>query len=475
MNGKALSLPEALPTVLARTLPEFRAVIALERLSGGASQETYKLKIDTTGGARQLALRRETGGQPMARTSGQVGLRVEARLIKAAHAAGVPVPEILGEFEPGDGLGEGFVMTWIDGESLGARLVRSPELAAVRPRLAFECGQVLARIHAIDPTTSGLSSVLEVRPPVAFVNATWQHYQALQSPQPMIDFTARWLLANLPPARSPRLVHGDFRNGNLMVTPRGVVAVLDWEIAHLGDPLRDLGWLCTNLWRFGNSALPVGGFGEYADLLAGYAAESGQPIDLAELKFWEVFGSFWWAVGCLKMAEHFRLGPDQTVERPGIGRRSSECQVDCVNLLIPGAVTRVVPNAAHRDDALPRLDELVSSVRDYLRADVMAATTGRTSFLGRVAANSLDIVLRDMATGEQARDAEHERLRRLFNSDAALNTLRWRLVDGLRTGQLAIEQPELTIHLRETVVNEALIDQPTYSGCVTALRNAGYA
>ena len=187
----------------------------------------------------------------------------------------------------------------------------------------------------------------------------------------MIDYTARWLLANLPAAGEARLVHGDFRNGNLMVAPNGIVAVLDWEIAHCGDPMRDLGWLCTNSWRFGMSELPVGGFGDYAALIAGYEAASGRTVSLAHLRFWEVYGSFWWAVGCLEMAEHFRSGPDQTVERPAIGRRSSECQIDCVNLLIPGPVARVPARGAPDDDALPRIDELVTSVRDYLRGDVM--------------------------------------------------------------------------------------------------------
>ena len=123
------------------------------------------------------------------------------------------------------------------------------------------------------------------------------------------------------------------------------------------------------------------------------------------MKFWEVFGSFWWAVGCLGMAEHFRTGPDKTVERPGIGRRSSECQVDCVNLLIPGPVALVEGKPFSSTLDMPRTDELVSSVRDYLRSDVMAATEGRTNFLARVASNSLDIVLRELSLGAAQRDA----------------------------------------------------------------------
>ena len=142
-----------------------------------------------------------------------------------------------------------------------------------------------------------------------------------------------------------------------------------------------------------------------------------------------------------------------------------------MNLLIPGPVTRVKPDADHRDDSLPRVDELVTSVRDYLRTDVMAMTTARTAFLARVAANSLDIMLRDLVVGAHARAAEHRRLRQLFATDAPLAALRWRLVEALRAGEPALDAPALIAHLRATVVNEVLIDQPAYSGCVTALNN----
>jgi hypothetical protein len=286
----------------------------------------------------------------------------------------------------------------------------------------------------------------------------------------MIDFTARWLLEHLPPAPEATLVHNDFRNGNIMVSPKGVVAVLDWELAHVGDPMRDLGWICTNSWRFGRSELPVGGFGTYEDLFAGYEAVSGKQVDLARVKFWEVFGSFWWSVGCLGMAEHYRTGPDKTVERPTIGRRSSECQVDCVNLLIPGPVELLEPEAERSTVDMPRADELVTSVRDYLRSDVMAATRGRIQFLARVASNALDIVLREIALGPTRRRREAERLQRVLGAEGELEALRWALVHGLRDGSIALDRPGLAESLRESVVNQVAIDQPTYSGFRTAIR-----
>ena len=284
----------------------------------------------------------------------------------------------------------------------------------------------------------------------------------------MIDYAGRWLLDHLPEGFTPALVHNDFRNGNIMFSPEGIVAVLDWEVAHIGDPMRDLGWICTNSWRFGRSDLPVGGFGAYEDLFAGYESVSGQPVDEERVKFWEVFGSFWWAIGCLGMAEHYRTGPDKTVERPAIGRRSSECQVDCVNLLIPGPVSLIEASEKSNETDMPRVDELLISVRDFLRNDVMEQTEGRTNFLARVAGNSLDIVLRDLGVGEAARALEHQRLQQLFG-DGALEELRWRLVHGLRDGDIALDLAGLDDHLRQTVANQVAIDQPRYSGLATAL------
>ncbi|MBT4045150.1 MAG: phosphotransferase family protein [Rhodospirillaceae bacterium] len=458
-----------LEAVLKREIPRCQALISAERLSGGASQETYRLTIrESDGGDRLLALRRAPGGHDEGRVSYYPGLAAEALLMQSAKAAGVPEPEVFYVLKDRDGLGNGFIMSWLEGEALGARIVRSPDLAEIRPKLAYECGQILARIHAIDLKATGLDQCLSRLSPEEYVHNTWDRYKAFNTPQPMIDYTGRWLLDHLPDVGAEALVHNDFRNGNLMISPKGVVAVLDWEVAHIGDPMRDLGWICTNSWRFGRTDLAVGGFGTYDDLFAGYQSVSGQVVDPQRVKFWEVFGSFWWAIGCLGMADHYRTGPDASVERPAIGRRSSECQVDCVNLLIPGPV-ELVSEPDSTNDEMPRNDELLISVRNFLHGDVMAETEGRTNFMARVAGNSLDIVLRDQALGPAHRHLERQRLNALFVADDSLENLRWRLVNGLRLGEMALDHPGLAHHLRQTVVNQIAIDQPKYSGFKTAL------
>ncbi len=460
----------SLQTVLAREISGFVSLRKAERLSGGASQETYRLEIESAQGVVTLAMRRAPGGEQVEPTPGHPGLAVEAKLMRCALQAGVPEPEVYYVLQPGDNLGDGFIMQWLEGVALGARVVRSPELDGVRPRLAYMCGEILARIHGVDLAASGLDQDLDVLSPADYVEQTWERYRAFDTPQPMIDYAGRWLLEHMPEGFTPALVHNDFRNGNIMFSPQGVVAVLDWEVAHIGDPMRDLGWICTNSWRFGRTDLPVGGFGGYEQLFEGYESVTGVPVDRERVKFWEVFGSFWWAIGCLGMAEHYRTGPDQTVERPAIGRRSSECQVDCVNLLIPGPVS-LAAQAGPLDKAdMPRIDELLVSVRDFLHNDVMQETSGRLNFLARVAGNSLDIVLRDQVLGPAARQQELSRLRDLCNvADGSLDELRWQLVHGLRDGQISLQTEGLAEHLRATVVNQVAIDQPRYSGYKTAI------
>jgi aminoglycoside phosphotransferase (APT) family kinase protein len=465
-------------------------LLGAARLSGGASQETYRLDTERADGSRlSYALRRAPGGRASERSAGKPGLEAEARLMQAAREAGIPEPEIHWVLREDDALGVGFVMQWLEGETLGSRIVRSAELASVRPKLARQCGEILGRIHSLDLETTGIGQLLDPMTPAEFVEQTYANYLALDTPQPMIDYAAAWLRQHLP--RNPRiaLVHNDFRNGNLMVGPEGVRAVLDWEIAHLGDPVRDLGWMCVNSWRFGRSDLVVGGFGHIEDLLQGYRATSGVEVDPEHLKFWIVFGSFWWSIGCLGMAKHYRSGPDRSVERAAIGRRTTECQIDLVNLLIPGPVTLVgdplaIDELAERsaDTEMPRIDELVQASVTYLRTEVLNHTQGRTQFLSRVTANALDVVRRDLLLGPEHRRREGERLRELLGQhaprdqeavqQAPLAELRQRLVDALRSPPTIPDNASLQEHLRQTVANQVAIDQPRYSGFADLLSSS---
>jgi aminoglycoside phosphotransferase (APT) family kinase protein len=118
----------------------------------------------------------------------------------------------------------------------------------------------------------------------------------------------------------------------MIIGPDGVRAVLDWELAHVGDPMEDLGWICVNSWRFGVSDKPVGGFGQREALWAGYEAAGGAPVNRAHAKWWEVFGAMRWGVMCAGMTASFR-GADPSVERGVIARRTSESEIDLLRLI----------------------------------------------------------------------------------------------------------------------------------------------
>lgn len=309
-------------------------VVALQRLSGGASQETWSFDLqlrDTQ--VLPLILRRAPAGSA-ARAAGSASLPAQALLQSLAGAAGVPVPAVVCVLQPTHGLGEGFVMQRIEGETLGRRIVGDERLAGARECLAWLCGQALARIHRIAAT--GLPPLRRAPPAMELAHYEAQH-RCHGLLQPVFELALQWLKAHAPGDDiALSLVHGDFRNGNLMVGEDGLRAVLDWELAHLGDPMEDLGWLCVNSWRFGRHELPVGGFGTLEQLFAGYA-EAGGTVHAQRVHYWQVLGTLKWGVICQSMAHSYLSGAERNVERAAIGRRASEAEIDLLTLLAPRA------------------------------------------------------------------------------------------------------------------------------------------
>jgi aminoglycoside phosphotransferase (APT) family kinase protein len=323
-------LEAALDATLRRRLAG--RLVSLRRLSGGASQETWSVDAELTGEAVPLILRRRPGGASVGEGAMAIGLETEARLLEQAAKAGVPVPSVRCVLEPDDGLGSGYLMERLEGETIPRRILRDDAFAEARPRLARQCGGILARIHAIPA---------DALPPLpdASAQVQWKLYRdvydGFERPHPVFELAFRWIADHLPAPSPPGLVHGDFRHGNLMIDAEGVRGVLDWEIAHRGDPHEDLGWLCVNSWRFGNIDLPVGGFGTREALFAGYEAAGGCRVDPERVRFWEVMGSLKWGIMCMMMLGVFESGVDRSVERAAIGRRASEAEIDLLNLLDP--------------------------------------------------------------------------------------------------------------------------------------------
>jgi hypothetical protein len=170
------------------------------------------------------------------------------------------------------------------------------------------------------------------------------------------------------------------------------------------------------------------------------------------------------------MGQQYRDGPDRSVERPAISRRSSECQVDCVNLLAPGPVKLIEAQAEYCDNNLPPTSELLDSVAKFLLDDIAPVTDGRLAFLTKVASNSLQIIKREITLGHAAATQELVGLRALFKCDESLDALRWRLVIELRERKIPMDDRDLIEHLRSVTVNRLAIDQPKYSGLKTAIQ-----
>jgi aminoglycoside phosphotransferase (APT) family kinase protein len=258
------------------------------------------------------------------------GLNAEAKLMQLAFGAGLPSPRVLHVLTTEDNLGTGFIMQRVDGETIARKILREEEFADARPRIAHQLGRVLAGIHSLPDT-----QLPELRRMTAAkeLDEFERDYRSLNWPKPVFELALRWLRDNDPGVSTEvTLVHGDFRNGNLVIDRDGVRAVLDWELAHLGDPMEDLGWVCVNSWRFGEIDKPVGGFGSREELFAGYEA-AGRRVYPARVSFWEVMGTLRWGLMCGGMMQRFRLGPDHSMERAMIGRRASETEIDLLRLL----------------------------------------------------------------------------------------------------------------------------------------------
>ncbi len=300
------------------------------RLAGGASQETWAFDAVHEGVTTPLILRRNRRGQGHMLPSA-----TEFRLLRAAHAGAVPVPEALFALDERDGLGQGYVMRRVEGEAIPRRILRDDRFATARAHMTAQAGRILADIHRLD-----LDAVAEFpRLPGSATAAAAQRDQyrsimdGIGEPHPTFELALRWLAEREPPPLPPTLVHGDFRLGNFLVGPTGIAAVLDWELAHEGDPAEDLGWLCVPSWRFGNATRVVGGFGDLDDLLTAYAAAGGAAVDRRRLEYWIVFGTLKWGVICEVQAFTHRSGLSRSVELAAIGRRVCETEWDLMQLM----------------------------------------------------------------------------------------------------------------------------------------------
>jgi aminoglycoside phosphotransferase (APT) family kinase protein len=283
--------PDRLQAAVRRHFGAAARVCPVSRPSLGSSNDTLVFDLSESSSQRRLVLRRETytgSGQPYISPAAQY------RLLGIAERHRIPAPRPVFELAESDGLGRGFVMSFVAGETLPRRIVRDPALAEARPKLGRQCGEMLARLHAVDPAEADfLAQLDDSRDPLA---AQRGRLDVFAESHPALELGLRWLERNRPPRPGPRLLHGDFRNGNIIVGLEGLRAVLDWECSHLGDYHEDLAWICLRSWRFGGFDLAVGGFAEQAPFFAAYRDAGGAEIDTQAIRYWQIFGFVRWAV-----------------------------------------------------------------------------------------------------------------------------------------------------------------------------------
>ncbi len=440
MSDSSNSLAEGLTRALDRVgLP---APVGLERLSGGANMESWRFSA----GDHSLVLRRAPSAAIMAaRPMDHAG---EASLVRAAQASGVIAPEVVVELVPEDGIGSGFVMRALPGTADPSAILAGDDPAPLLQDIA----QSLTAIHRIPIAQVQAAPEMDTATALAGLRERFIGHGA---DRPVLALALRWLEANLPDPVPPRLVHGDYRLGNLLVEDGRLTGVLDWEVAHRGDPHEDLAFGCMTVWRFARPDRPAFGLASLEEWFTAYEAAGGVPVDPARFRFWLVYRTLWWALGCLDMGKYWREGMDRSLERVVIARRTSEQEIDLLLLLEEEAPQ------AERDRSLPALrpalgppsgeagaGEILTAISEWLAADIKPLVSGRGRFDLAVARNALGIVTRELAQRPQA-------------SDAALSA-------DMLAGQANLATPGLLARLRRMTLDKLAADMPKYPGLAIA-------
>lgn len=440
--------PEALSAGLARLCARVGLGVpsGLTRLTGGAVMESWRFVC----GDEAFVLRRAPSlafmeGRPY-------GHATEAALIEAARAKGVTAPEVVAVLGEADGLGSGFVMRALPGTADPKVILACDDPIG----LLCEAARDLARIHSLrEADVPAGVPVMDYRAAIADLKA--QFIEA-GGDRPIIALGLKWLEDNCPPQVEPVLNHGDYRMGNLLVEGSRLTGVLDWELAHFGDRHEDLAFGCMAVWRFHRYDRPALGLGSIEDYIAAYEAEAGVAIDPARFRFWTIYRTVWWALGCLKMAAQWRSGADRMLERVVISRRTSEQELDLLLLLEEDAPeverARPVPvfkageeteiGEASDQETLTAIAEWIASIKEQL--------SSHDRFQAAVARNALGIVRREVMQG--ATDL-------FFHDGRSAQIL---------TGDLWFDAPELLATLRMRALAKVEIDSPKYPALAFARR-----
>ncbi len=374
----------------------------------------------------------------------------EAAVIEAARKAGVTAPEVVAVLEPDDGIGSGFIMRALPGTPNPKEILAMEGADAI----LREAARDLARIHSLsrDDVPSDIP-VMDYRAAIADLRA---QFEEAGGDRPIIALGLKWMEDNCPDPVEPVLNHGDYRMGNILAEDGHLTGVLDWELAHFGDPHEDLAFGCMAVWRFARYDRAALGLGALEDYFAAYEAESGRTVDRQRFRYWLIHRTVWWAMGCLRCAKFWREGSDRMLERVVISRRTSEQELDLLMLLEEDApeeerarpVRRYQNSAPNEGEA--SYGEIAAAVSEWL-ATIKDKMEGHDRFQLAVARNALSMV---------ARDAE-------FIPELALN--HWELCDEILEGTTTLKTPELLEKLRAWALLKLEADVPKYPALQAAI------
>jgi aminoglycoside phosphotransferase (APT) family kinase protein len=307
---------EALAAYLAPRVGGLAGSLRGEVIAGGRSNLTYI--VDD--GERRFVVRRP----PLAHVLPTAhDMAREYRVLAALEGTGIPVPRVIALCEDESVIGARFyVMEWVDGhvvrDALPAEFADTPE---TRGAMSTALIDTLLQLHAIDPDAIGLS---DFGHPDGFlarqVRRWWQQWEASKTRElPSIETLHRRLEETVPAPSPPGIVHGDYRLDNVMYAPADpsrIVAVIDWEMCTIGDPLCDVGLLCvywadddaeaTSRTLHGRAITVEDGFAKRADLLRDYAA--GTQRDLTSLDWYIALGAYKLAIIAEGITARFLMG-----------------------------------------------------------------------------------------------------------------------------------------------------------------------
>jgi aminoglycoside phosphotransferase (APT) family kinase protein len=432
-------IQSAVQNIMSRALGIKAEVEQFTRLSGGASAESFSFLY-----AGQSYVLRRTPDSVAHAQDGGIGHAAEACVIRAARKAQVLAPEIIAEISAQDGIGTGYIMRQIEGETNPAQI-----LAAPPKTLIHDLARELAAIHSIKPSADIPIPPLRIADGLDQLAAQFESYGG---DRPILALALQYCRNAALKDNDPCLIHGDLRMGNVMVDTSGLTGVLDWELCHWGDYHEDLAYGCMAVWRFGHWDKTAFGLTGVNDFLAAYTAQSGRQVDRGRFHFWLIYRTLWWALGCLHMAHIWRSGADRRLERAVIGRRTSENELDLMMLMDeagpPSMVdTHIGPEAIQKGE--PSATELIDAVSEWIATDIKAKSLGRDRFLAAVALNALGIAKRDLISP-------------LPLSDRAL-------CEDIAQGRATLQTEGFREKLWRQAIDKVSIDSPNYASLAKVL------